>query len=72
MDNKEKELREKDPREDLIADSLKVKGKNNKRNGTKRVNNLWLWLGVIVLIIILVYFLFTVVLGMDLTGATNG
>lgn len=74
MENREKEHHhhEKDPREDLVADSLKVDGKNQKRKSTKRVNNLWLWLGIIILIIIIVWWLFTGDMGLALTGAENG
>lgn len=83
MDNKEKHVREndphkhhdrsqEDPRSDMIADSLRAEGKNNKRRSTKRINNLWLWFGVLVLIIIILLWLFVFGTWEDLVGASNG
>lgn len=83
MDNKEKHIRENDqhkhhdhshddPRSEMIADSLRAEGKNNKRRSTKRINNLWLWLGVLVLVLIILWWLFSFGTFEDLTGAVNG
>ena len=78
MDTKERHIRENEPHRhddvnaDLIADSLKANGKNEKRNSTKRINKLWLWLGVLVLILILPYWLFVLCGFWDLGGGANG
>ena len=73
MDRKEKHVREnRGAREDLIADSLPAKGKENKNNSTVRTNKLWMWLGVIVLIFILLYWLFAIGTFGDLMDWFNG
>lgn len=78
MDNKERHIKENDPHRyddvnsDLIADSLKANGKNNKRRDTKKINKLWLWLGILVLILILFYWLFIVIDIFGIMGNTNG
>lgn len=77
MDERERHIRENerhrhdDVNSDLIADSLKAEGKNEKRNNTKRINKLWLWLGVLVLLAILLWWLFTYVIFADSVGAFN-
>lgn len=57
---------------DLIADKLRVDGKERKRKNTRRINNWWLWFGVIILIFILVWWLWTMGIFGDLTGSFNG
>lgn len=57
---------------DLIADQLKAEGKERKRRNTRRTNNWWLWFGVIILIFILVWWLWTMGIFGDMTGAFNG
>lgn len=79
MDTRERHIKEneghrhdEDVNSDLIADSLKAEGKNNKRNSTTRINKLWLWLGVLILVAILIWWLFTYVIAADTVGAING
>lgn len=76
MDKRERNIKENRRRDDVtsdvIADSLRAKGKNHKRNETAKTNRLWLWLGVLVLVLILIWFLFTYVIGVDLVGGFNG
>lgn len=77
MDERERHIREnerhhEDVNSDLIADSLRANGKNQKRNSTKRINKIWLWLGVLVLLAILLWWLFTYVIFADAAGAFNG
>lgn len=79
MDTRERHNKENEPhrhdddgRSDVIADGLRAEGKNRKRNGTKKVNRLWLWLGVLVLVLILLYWIFVPVMGWDLLGGANG
>ena len=78
MDTKERHIKENeghrhdDVNSDLIADSLKANGKNQKRESTKRVNKLWLWLGVLVLVLILLWWLFIYVDIFGITGNPNG
>lgn len=57
---------------DLIADSLKANGKKRKNNSTTRINKLWLWFGILILIVILFWWLFSLGLFGDATGAFNG
>lgn len=57
---------------DLIADGLKANGKKRKNNSTIRTNKLWLWFGILILIIILFWWLCTIGMFGDLTGAFNG
>ncbi len=57
---------------DLIAEKLKAEGKDRKRKNSKRINNWWLWFGVIILIFILVWWLWTIGIFGDATGAFNG
>lgn len=54
------------------AENLLAEGKNRKRNGVKRRNNIWLWFGVLVLIFILAWWLWTMGIFGDATGAFNG
>lgn len=78
MDERERHIRENeghrhdDVNSDVIADGLRAHGKNEKRNGTKRVNKLWLWLGVLVLVAILLWWLFTYVIFADEAAMFNG
>ena len=79
MDTKEKHIRENEGHrhdasvnEDLIQNSLKANGKKRKNQSTRRINNLWLWLGVLVLILILIWWIYTLCIGADITGAVNG
>lgn len=78
MNEKERHIKENeahrhdDATSDVIADSLRAEGKNEKRRSTKRINKLWLWLGVLVLIIILLYWLFVLCGIFDLGGGANG
>ncbi len=59
MDTKERHVKENNrDNADLIADSLRAKAKNNKNNGTRNVNRLWLWFGVLVPIFIRLFSLF--------------
>ncbi|MCH5213975.1 MAG: hypothetical protein J1E97_02180 [Muribaculaceae bacterium] len=77
MNEKERHIKENeahrhdDATSDVIADSLRAEGKNEKRRSTKRINKLWLWLGVLVLIIILLYWLFVLCGIFDLGGGAN-
>lgn len=77
MDTKEKHIKEneahhnEDVNSDLIAESMKAKGKNEQRESTRRINKLWLWLGVLVLIAILIWWLFTYVIAFDVAGDEN-
>ena len=77
MNEREKHIRENeghrhdDVNSDLIADSLKAKGKNNQRESTRRINKLWLWLGVLILVVILIWWLFTYVIAFDVEGGEN-
>lgn len=57
---------------DLIADSLKAKGKRQKNNSTTRINKLWLWFGILILIVILFWWLFSLGIFGDASGAFNG
>ena len=66
------EKEKKNDNSDLIADELRVEAKNRKRRNTKRINNWWLWFGVLILIFILVWWLWTMGIFGDLTGAFNG
>ena len=61
-----------DVNSDLIADSLRANGKNEKRHSTKNINKLWLWLGVLVLVAILLWWLFTYVIFADEAALING
>lgn len=77
MDTKERHIKENerhhdDVNSDLIADSLKVEGKEMKRRDTKRINKLWLWLGVLILILLILWWcgIFDILFGV--TGGTNG
>lgn len=78
MDTRERHIKENeghkhdDVNADLIADSLKVEGKNMKRSDTKRINKLWLWLGVLVLVLLILWWcgIFDILFGV--TGGTNG
>lgn len=86
MDNKERHIEENESREkreareaqqthipdDMIANSLKAKGRDRKRDNTKRINNLWLWFGVLILIAILLYWLFSIGIFESLAGVFNG
>lgn len=76
MDTKEKHVKENESvrhdNADMIADSLKARGKERKRNGTARVNKLWLWFGVMILIFILLFWLFSMGIFGDLTSYFNG
>ena len=78
MDERERHIRENeahrhdDVHSDMIADSLKANGKNNKRESTKRINKLWLWLGVLILVAILLWWLFTYVIFADEVAVFNG
>lgn len=82
MDTKDKDIRKeeselrREERErhtpDLEAQRLLAEGKDRKRNGSKRVNKLWLWLGILILVFILLYWLFTIGIFDSLTGAANG
>ena len=77
MDTKERHVRENeehrhdDATSDVIADGIKAKGKNQKRESTRRINKLWLWLGVLILVIILLWWLYVLVTGYDLAGGQN-
>lgn len=66
MDNKDKHVRENEGRR------LEAEGKNQKRESTRKMNNVWLWLGIVVLIFILLWWLFGVGTLEDLTGFFNG
>ena len=79
MDTRERHIREneghhhhEDATSDVVADSLRAKSKNEKRNSTKRINKLWLWLGVLVLVAILIWWLFTYVIFADTAAVFNG
>lgn len=86
MDKKERHIRENESEEkreereertnrvepDMVANSLRAEGKDEKRNHTRKINRLWLWLGVIVLVIILLWWLFSIGFIEDTTGVTNG
>lgn len=73
MDSKEKHIKENESvNADLIADSMRAEGKERHRENTRKINRLWLWLGVLILIAILLYWLFSIGLIGDLSGASNG
>lgn len=86
MDSKERHIRENENLEkreareaeetrmpdDMIANSMKAKGRERKRENTKRINNLWLWFGVLILVAILLYWLFSIGIFESLTGFFNG
>lgn len=86
MNTKERNVRENESREkreellekegavnaDLEANRLKAEGRDRFRNGSRKVNRLWLWFGVLVLIAILLYWLFSIGLFEDMVGAING
>lgn len=76
MDTRERHIKENhhhdDVTSDVVADSLRAEGKNEKRRSTKRINKLWLWLGILVLVAILVWWLFSYVIFADEVGAFNG
>lgn len=57
---------------DLLAEQMRAEGKERKRKSTRRINNWWLWFGVIILIFILVWWLWTIGIFGDATGAFNG
>jgi len=73
MDNNEKHIREKGRADaDMIADSLKKQGKERRRDSMRKVNSLWLWLGILILVAILLYWIFSIGIIGDATGAFNG
>lgn len=57
---------------DQIAKSIPAKGRNEKREHTRKINRLWLWLGVLILIFILLYWLFSIGIMEDLLNVFNG
>ena len=72
MDTHDKHVRENEPHNDQIAESLRANGKDRKKEGTRKINKLWLWLGVIVLIFILFWWLMSIGTFEALIGTTNG
>lgn len=87
MDTKERHIRENESKErheeriakenhidnsDLIANGLKANGKKRKNESTSRINKLWLWFGVLILILLLFWWLWTLGIFGDVTGAFNG
>jgi len=73
MDSKEKHIRENEPVNDnMIANSLRAKGRKRKRESIRKINGLWLWLGILVLIAILIYWLFSIGIIGSLTDSFNG
>ncbi len=81
METKEEKVRERIEREaererqELEGHDnaeLLTNGKRHKNDGVRKTNRLWLWLGVLILIFILLWWLWTIGMFGDLTGATNG
>lgn len=72
MDDKEKKFNEESVNDDLIANSVRARGRERSRENTRKVNRLWLWLGVLVLIAILLYWLFSIGMMESLAGVFNG
>lgn len=74
MDNNERnrEIRKEHEDPNMEAQRLKAEGKIRKNESTRKTNKLWIWLGVLILIFILVWWLWTIGIGEDISGVTNG
>ena len=72
MDTNDKDVRREHELAKDEANELRANNKERHDRSTRKTNKLWLWFGVLILIFILLYWLFSIGMFEDLSGAING